>query len=432
MGIIAAVRRTHLLALVLIAAALSGGAGEIAADPAARFGRDLATEMTALLYEASAIDPATQREDARRRQERQRRQAQLDRWFDRMGRQVTLADCRTDADRANYREFAGVMASRELLALDLGERRRCVRQATAYFERLALAYPAALQDVIATNAGQADDELARYFAVRMTAGVRLRARYFGRRRDKVIGSLYVPSLRTIFLNLDQLARSPETFVDSFEHELWHHLLPIVEPRRISDNLWWEGFTEALAECWAEPLHRRSGRRERGETGVEYPVQTAFASLYLGSARRLALRYLAGVDGREEFLAGLAASRGGVAGPVLARAWRRPLAVDPPRRARLETLLGQWGWKEDDGASFSLAARLGPDGLDPDGLDRAFATEKEFLRDLIQALSVTTLQDLSKAIGEEQVLATLELPPHLLANLKKVLAYVSDPRRQYRN
>jgi hypothetical protein len=390
------------------------------------FGQRLLQDMRLMLSEAAQIDPESggERKDARKAL--MARQRELQEWFSGMGQAVSLADCKTEKDRANYREFRDTMATYEFVRLKLRERQRFIRHVDGYLAALANEFESSLKRFLAVES--VADPLWTAVGVDLQP-VKLKPRFFGHGRYTGTAAVYFPPERCIYLNLNMAVESPDDFIDSLEHELWHHLMPLVTATTLHENLWWEGFTEAAAEQWA--ASRPGQGRGRGAS-VEYPVQVAFVSLFLGLDRRLTLEHAYGLKTREEFLVAFAAKPDQAElRQVLAAALRDSMRVDAARKAALERMLGHWGWKEDDKSAFKLDVWLEGEFLSEAKIRRSFRWDKQLLMDIIQAQTVANLQAI-KAVGGARVGLSLPLSKSLLDNLRKVLAYVDDPYHQYAN
>jgi len=247
--------------------------------------------------------------------------------------------------------------------------------------------------------------------------VAFQTRFFGHRGGGTIAALYVPATRTIYLNLNRLANAGlPAFIDTVEHELWHHLVPVIPGG--SRNVWWEGFNEALTESWRARLETAAGGlKALNDESVEYPVQTAFASLLLASDRARVLAYLTAADSG---VPGVSAS----ALPLLAAAER----VTASEERRIAAILTDWGWKEDDGSRVSVSYLLRDRALDPEVVGREFRTNRRFLRAFTDALTVAAIQDFRRESGgsADRVADQPGLAPPLRRNLRRVLDYVGTP------
>ena len=379
-----------------------------------------------MLSEAAQIDPTTGLERKETRKILMSRQRELQEWFRGMGQAVSLADCKTPQDKANYREFRDTMASYEFVRLKLRDRQRFIKRVDGY---------------LATLAGDFERSLARFLGVQSTEDplwlalgkhlqpVTLKPRFFGHGRYTGTAAVYYPPERTIYMNLNMAVETPDDFIDSLEHELWHHLMPLVTATTLHENLWWEGFTEAAAEQWA--ASRPGQERGRGAS-VEYPVQVAFVSLFLGLDRRLTLEHAYGLKTRAEFLSAFAAKPDQPAlRQALVRALGGGMSVDTARKAELEKMLRHWGWKEDDGGAFMLDVWLEEKNFSESKIRRAFRWDKQLLMDIIQAQTVANLRAI-KAVGGDRVGQALPLAKSLSENLRRVMKYVDNPYHQYAN
>ena len=429
------------------------------------FAHDIAAKVSDLLFDAGEIDRVTMQEQTERRNQRLRRQEELARWFSHRQRDVRWQDCQTAQDRLNFRDFPTLMANRGLLELGHRDRTRFIVVITSMFAAMEQVFGQSLGRLItpspgegtplprtrsATQTGQgmplaenATMQLANTLCSRLEDPVSLRTRYFGRTGGTTTGAMYDPAQRTVYLNLNLMVSAPEAFIDAFEHELWHHLLPVPPDNDdVARNLWQEGFTEAVAEVWGDELLRLLPDSARNRSAsVEYPVQVAFCSLYIGVARLDTLQYLAGAGSLTTFAdrlrhgggRGGRTTRAGAQGAhlreFLADRLIRAREVPPERQHRVEALLGGWGWKEDDLSEITIAHLLEDQHMRVGVLAHEFKTNRRFLMDVVQALTVVNLQDVQRTLSGSKVLRQVRLPRHLRGNLKCVLEYIRDPYYQ---
>ena len=414
-------------------AAGKGAAGvDDLARAAAEFAARAGKAVRQVFFDASCIDPRTGLEERERRRQLRKRQRELSKWLNARGRNVRWQDCVTPTDRRNYREYPGHMANARLLALPYGKRRALVREVDAYFADFARLFAKSLEGVVGNGVASSGPNLRRCLATQLAQHLTVTCRFLNRTGGSVTAALYLPESSELILNLNRMAEDPAEFIDTFEHELWHHLLPFVGPGRVGHNVWWEGFNEAVTEMWAASLNRL---RERGEKqadgGVEYPVQVALASLFLGVHRAGTLEWLAAGGECAELDAHLteravdAEPRGRLRSVLAAR---HPLgyAVSPEEQRRVEAVLTQWRWKEDDGSRISIAHLLVRERLDAPAIDDAFRVNRRFLKHVIDALTLVRLQDLREECPVDEILSEADLPALLASNLERVLRYVRDP------
>ncbi|MFT5127976.1 MAG: hypothetical protein ACI8W8_001584 [Rhodothermales bacterium] len=398
----------------------------ISANEPANFAKQLLQDMRGMLSEAAQIDPATGEEHSESRKTLIARQRVLQAWFRGKGQAVSLADCKTPEDKANYREFRDTMATYEFVRLKLRERKRFISRVDSYLATLAGDFDASLKRFFVVESES--DPLWQALRARLQP-VQLKPRYFGHGRYTGTAAVYYPPERTVYLNLNMAVESPDDFIDSLEHELWHHFMPLVTANTLHENLWWEGFTEAAAEQWADG--RLGQERGRGAS-VEYPVQVAFASLFVGLDRRLTLEHAYGLKSREEFLEEFAAKPDQSAlRNALANALGKSMQVNAARKETLERMLRHWGWKEDDRSPFKLDVWLEGEALSEAKIRRSFRWDKQLLLDIIQAQTVANLQAIKSAVGERAG-QSLPLPKSLSDNLRRVMDYVDAPYHQYAN
>jgi hypothetical protein len=393
-------------------------------DPIGAFADTLGRRLVAAVFAAACMDPVTLRQDDAAIAARQRRQAELLAWFEAKGRQVRRADCTTPADLANFADFPAVMANHAFLQRTYAERLAFIGRVQTYAVLFASHAEAALRETVAD-----DPPALAALAARCATVPQIEARFFGRQELTTLGAVYQPATATMYINLNHAAAWPEEFVDAFEHELWHHLLPLIELPRIVHQPWVEGYTEAVAELWSEALHRRfpPSYRHAGSS-IEYPVQVAWVTLPLLADRVGTLRYLTGQLAHADWLARLAVAP--APGPALVPLLPPPPEPIPPAvQARLAELLRQWGWREDDGSAMTLDRFLADGALSPTALAAEMQTDRTFVLDLITALSVVKLQDISWALPTGSRTPP-PLPPALLANLRRVLEYRRAPTYYY--
>jgi len=350
--------------------------------------RVLATLHEAALFTADGVERTAERKKLLRRQQ------SLRSWFESHGKSLRLSDCRTDADRANYRDFRGVMATEKFLRMSAKARAR---------------YIARVDRRLATMCARWAEAWAQFSPHRPPAEMpNIAVRYFGFGAYTTTAAMYYPKSQTVYLNLNHARDDPDDLVDSLEHELWHHFIPLVTADTVAQNIWFEGFTEFYSELWAEPFRR--AREEESTHSVEYPVQTAYVTL----------RYL---QNREQTHA---ITFGTTPMPDL-------LAASQAKLAKLSEMLGNWGWKEDDGAPGVALDRYILNGrFSAPALSDLFRKDRQLLLDLIQAITVCELRNAREAGFDDRWARKQDLPEHLKQNLIEVFKYVKNPRRQHAN
>lgn len=392
----------------------------------------LSDRLVALVREAGAIDARTGRELVTERRARSSRQAELDAWFTAKGRTVSPSECATAADRANYLEFRQTMATYGFLKLPARQRRRRIEQIERYARLLRGAGGATMTAVVGATSDPAAVAVRALLERRTAVPVALHGRFFGRHGTTATVSLYFPPTATIYLDIGRLADGPGKLIDGFEHELWHHLLPLDELAPASRNLWWEGFVEAFSETWGRVLADSLPREYWRRRSVSYPVQTAYATLYQVCDRPGSAAFAGGVLEAGQLSRRLQARRGGteLLARVLAEQVEQMLEMPPERQARVETLLHDWRWREDDGTRISIAYLVSGGRLAPERIDHDFRTNRRFLLDFIQALTVVNLQETARHCGRLPPMP--EIPRHLRENVLTVLTYVEAPYHQLSN
>ena len=393
-----------------------------AATATRAFADHLGGSTLEMFFSVAMIDRDSGGEPREPRRARIARQKQLREWLREHGGQVAAEDCEDEEDRRNLREYPETMAGRRLLALPRRQRLRLLREIEDYFEQFSEYFAASLTAVFQVAEPKHLPPIVRS---QMQIRLRVRPRALPRERGHLIAAIYLPQHRLILFNPDQAAEDPAGFLDTFEHELWHHLLPGLDDLANDANLWWEGFNEAVSEIWSAEFHARaSGIGHLHSSSVEYPSQAAFASLLLGLCRTSTLRFLTGEIGEDEFLAGLTGR--GARGAALAQAYGQRDFLPPARRERVESVLTEWGWREDDGSRISLEYLLVDHRLDRNILQYEFHRNREFLMHFIQALTIVLLQDLRDRFPLREWRRELDLPEALQSNLRRVFNYTRNP------
>ena len=435
---------------------------------ATQFAQNLQGRMRNLLYNAGAIDPETSKESLGIKEQMIGRQRKLNSWFHDKGKEVIFEECETETDRQNYLEFREIMANKAFLQLEYSKRRRFISTINGYFEEFSNAFATSLKEMLYPSPRQTEDEndkMINRLTQRLRFDVNVKIWYFNKERLTSIGAIYVPNTFTIYLNLNSLIQSPAEFIDAFEHELWHHLLPPSSLERPYENLWWEGFTEATSEIWSSYFFRHVPKRRslKQTHHVQYPVQTAFASIYLGLHRNLTMAYLAGCMTRKRFVQCFAnepefhqnksvAQKGindgiystdqklklttfkkvplrkpvllskedyGLNG-LLAAFFQDPHLMDEKKKTEIELLLKNWGWKEDNYGPITIDRYVKRGKLRAVELAAAFHTEKYFVADLIKAMTLINLRKIDQLNSIKSFTWRLDLPKHLQKNINKII------------
>lgn len=396
------------------------------------FGRRLAHDVCELLFKAACIDPVTHEEVTDSVETRRQSQKRLREWFNAHDRCVAGENCRTKQDRSNLLAFRTMMADEKLLALSYRQRLRIIRAMGSYYSGFARLFGASLEEMlVGVDAGTGLDRIAQQLRARLT----LKTCFFGNADGARIVALYVPGSGTIWFDLNPMAQAPAGFIDAFEHELWHHLLPSNASHGFAGNIWIEGFNEAVCEAWSDRFYRLRGTRALRDDTVEYPVQVALASLCLGTAKATTLAALA--DGRRpaEFSQrrrpnpsnGMSAGTPATLADVLRRLGLLSYGIDDDERQRVEAVLSGWGWREHDGSRISVEyLTAGTPELDAATINGEFRSNRRFLRAFVDALSVVRLQSVTESRRASRIAAEVELPLPLKANLRRVLRYVKEP------
>ena len=390
-----------------------------AADTVDSFAADCAKKVSALLHQSAAIDPKTGVEDKETLKATHTRQEKLHAWFDAKGRNVSVKNCHTKDDLANLRDYPLVMANHAFLKLTLRERKKFIAKVDLYFRTFAKEFLPSLNQLVT------DPKLKAFVQDRCKKKLTFKLRYFGSAQGKTIVAMYIPKTNTMLLNLDRMIKDPEQFYDSFEHELWHHLLP-PNTEKLAENLWYEGLNEAMAEYWSKKL-RKAGRRGRT---VEYPIATAWGSILLDQAPEPTMAFMAGLVPRQKLAEELA--KKGPLGKLLAQEMAASPNVSDAEKQQLEKILTGWSWKEDDKSPIDLTRYLKDGKLSNQALKKDFLSQKDFLNDLIRVKTIVHLQRLKQGLSAKEIGRAPHLPEHLRSNLKQVLRYAGEPQRHYRH
>ena len=445
---------------------------------ATQFAHNLTLRIRTLLYDASAIDHETFIEDNAAKKRMVARQKEIRSWFRRKGGNVRFDDCKTKIDRQNYLAFRRIMANREFLRLPYKKRLQFIATINGYLRAFSNNFATSLKTMLFANETQNNGsprDLTGYFIVRLQHDVELRTWHFNKDQRTTMGAMYVPDTHTIYLNLNSMIQSPAEFIDAFEHELWHHLLPPSNSNRIQDNLWWEGFTEAVSEAWSNYFHDSISQDFplKPSNTIQYPIQTAFASLYLGLDGGVTMAYLIGEVTPRDFVRHFSrrpADRQaqnftalenlevfscvdpGFESPgddmkatvnttsdilqlksIMAQAFICSNVVDKRRKKRIETLLGSWGWREDDHRPVSISRYLDNGQLSETELATGFIVEKQFVLDLVKAITMLNMQNIGKRGLGQTVFQELRIPNPLKDNIVKVIRQCRgiDSQKQFR-
>ena len=419
---------------------------------AASFSRDLADRMSTLMFAAGTIDPLTLNENRELRNSTLKRQDNLETWFQSKRRAVRFEDLGTKEEKKNYRDFRSTMANYQFLRCSYQKRIEYIRLVNSYFSAFANNFMAGLTRFLGnTECGAVINTIDDRLKIPVTPHLR----YFNRHQFTSMGAVYLPENSGIYLNLNMMIQSPSEFMDSFEHELWHHLLPPRDDSGAFRTLHFEGFTEVIAEAWREDMDLLCvglSAQKKKSRAVQYPVQTAYASIYYGMDKKLTMQYLTGDLSITEFIAQFAEPKndsfskkwGSLGHPDNSMADQRTLRmrlattfldrknITSATRRKVEKTLSDWGWKEDDGGPLNLSRFAVGDRLNDDALMTSFRQEKRFFYDFIQALTVHQLQILREEFPGSKIIRQLDLPEHLLDNFSTVFSYIRNPYHQFAN
>jgi hypothetical protein len=374
--------------------------------PALVLADGVGTRLAAVVREQT--DEATHKE-------RLARQREISSWFHDHGRRIpTDAECRAEEDRRNARDFHALMSNFQLLALPKRERLKAEAALQAYANAVSTHGETALRSLFAP--------LPPELMSRWQKPPAVKAAFLGGIVRYAPAAIYVTSSQTVYLDFNQ-AIDPAAFADCFEHELWHHLVPSVQPPAVADNLFWEGFNEALSELWANELRTRMAGKAIADGPVRYPVQTAIASLCFAADRKATLGWLLGKQSREEFARSLAPQLPGLAAQFTAYP-----AMPPERKKRIEAILADWNWHEDDGSPPLIDTFLQSNAMSPERIQTAFRLNRRYLEAFIDAQAVVWLQETVSVDSRKKLvqIGRSQLPDTLATNLRRTLNYVRNP------
>ena len=236
---------------------------------------------------------------------------------------------------------------------------------------------------------------------------------------------------TIYLNLNKLIDSESEFIDSFEHELWHHLLSFQEIDKLHKNLWLEGFIEGWAELWSTQFCQVAKNfKNRKLQTIQYPTQTAFASLFIGVYREEILLFLAGIVNETYFAEQLTNDFNQQEDidsfkKLIWKTFQDSQVTAKAKKSQIENILTNWSWKEDDYSNVKIERFLKGTKLFPEALTSTFMHEKPFFFDFVKALTLVNLNILTDAIPEHKLPGFLDLPERLRDNLSQALRISRD-------
>ncbi len=100
--------------------------------------------------------------------------------------------------------------------------------------------------------------------------------------------------------------------------------------------------------------------------------------------------------------------------------------------KIEKILSDWGWREDDGNVISISRYLEGELVSDESINTAYRREKQLFIDFVQALTVVRLQKIQEDVSIHKMIGDLQLPHHLIKNIKRVVNYVNNPYHQYAN
>ncbi len=398
------------------------------------FATKIAEQVTTIVRETAGLNE-TYADATKKRGKILEHQRKLNQWLDSHGRNVTLAKCKTEEDKRNYRDFKNVMAGHRLLTLPLRERIKRVQMVKNYCHSFTKNFTTAIKAVIPpSDKSTLSEHIYENLNKQLRTPLKISRYFFGRNQQSMIASVYLPAREHMFLNLDFLADNPQDFRDAFEHELWHHLIPIPDDLRISQNLWWEGCNELFSEVFGSKLDDLNNASSTipHSRSVEYPIQTAFCSLLFANNQQATVAFANSAITRDELAEKLInkISADGAINKSLGEVLQASHRIDQYKKQRLEKTLGDWGWRENNGTEIDIGYLLQNERLADDKLNREFKKNRRFLMDLIQALTVTNIQELKKQRTDYELRKSASaLPSQLRHNLRRVLEYCDNPYYQ---
>lgn len=374
------------------------------------------------LAEAFLRDPVTGTEIAEAVRAARARQKLLYNWFIEHDMHVSQATC-TDGKEADYLEsFRTEMATHRLLLLPRRKRDLLYDEMVHYSHALERVMPQTFDGMC-----REAPDVAGFLHQRWLLPITFRGVYFGTPGDRSPASVMVPSWQRCYLDLNVAAEHPERFFDCFEHELWHHLMPLDENEEEPvATIWLEGFNECLAELWRQEFDRAADLHISESRRVTYPLQTALASLFLGWQRENTLRFLSGRLSTEEFQSLLNTSADG---PNLRSIYLDSQVLSPGRRQRVIRILADWGWRLPGPDSVYIDLLVRSDGrLDTAALKIHLREHRNAVSTFLDAHAAVLLQDVLEKKVRHRLVSTAEerLAPALATNLKRVSNYLSAP------
>ena len=438
------IQRTIILIVLLINVSHAKNF-ELAAEA---FAEKISQNISNLLYVAGAIEPCTKLELSHERKIIIDKQKKLRQWLREKGGEIDISRCRSEIDKKNYLDFQSIMANRQFIELPYFSRIQFIQSIENYFANLkykiadsltlTLVETKNLQTPLATK-------VLDRIQLRLDHDIDFRIRYYNKDPDFETGALYYPDQNRIDLNLNLMIDSPTEFANSFEHEFWHHLVSPQLQGLESGNFWIEGFTECISEIWSGHLNYKKTKSSPSHGTIYYPVQTAFASLYLGVSRNLTISYLLAIIDQDEFLNRFVTSKvpnhenenltlknaeaSNHSDPsfrkILASLFRNSTNITASRQAKIEKILDSWGWREDDGSDVKINRFVRDGKLDGQSLSRSFFSEKQFATDVIRALTIANLYILFDKFPDRSIYQNLPLPDHLIKNIYRISKYVNE-------
>ncbi|MCJ8328630.1 MAG: hypothetical protein HRT89_10870 [Lentisphaeria bacterium] len=381
---------------------------------AADFSDSIYAALLNELYRQAAIDPVTGLElkDERRRMQRQHEKLAL--WYKKKNDFISSKNCRSPECKKIWTSYKKEMANEKLLYVSAKKRLKFCKEIAAHYKLVNKTFDASIKNL--TN----DAEVRKLFKKRLKQTLHFRFRYFQRSQTSQTAAVYFPALQVIAINLDIAYKNTGNFIDSFAHEFWHHLLPVSESR-LAESFFIEGQTELLADEW-----NNSFKGVKPGT-IEYPLQTAWVSLLYSIEKEKYLRYLCSIIPKKT-LANIE-YKDGFSNHVIS-VFKNSQLCPPKKKQRLEELLANWGWKEDDKSPLKLDVHLEKGLFSKEKMLRLFKRKRQLYMDLANAIAVINLQDLHAKFTKDEILERLKVNNGLKANMSKLLDYCKNPKKEY--
>ncbi|MCH2174270.1 MAG: hypothetical protein MK193_00920 [Lentisphaeria bacterium] len=205
------------------------------------------------------------------------------------------------------------------------------------------------------------------------------------------GASYYPSTQTIELNLHDKKLKPLGLLDSYIHEAYHAIKPA--SLKQLDQVWWfEGETEYKTE---QVMQRLDFKRSWDD--VQYPVLTVYYALKIEEPN------------------------------LVNRLIPNEQALSSKEQKKIEELLTNWGWKEDNGSRISLDRYLLDGHWRADKLYEMYTKDSDFFMELFRARILVAFhfhelnyEDLNKSSLEA-------VGVNLQGLIRHVVSYANEPK-----